>query len=54
MANQGKIMTLPTLERFLDDVKNHQLTIVQNDGVYRHLTFKNPNDCNQYFNITTR
>lgn len=46
-------MTTPTLERFLDDVKNHQLTIVQNDGVSRHLKFANPNDCNQYFNITT-
>ena len=46
-------MTTPTLERFLDDVKNHQLTIVQNDGVSRHLKFANPNDCNQSFNITT-
>ena len=47
------IMTQPTLEQFLDDVKNHELTIHQNDGVYRHLTFKNPNDFNRYFNITT-
>ncbi|PXY91377.1 hypothetical protein [Gilliamella apis] len=46
-------MTLPTLEQFLNDVKNHELTIHKNNGVYRHLTFKNPNDCNQYFNITT-
>lgn len=46
-------MTTPTLERFLDDVKNHQLTIDKNDGVSRHLKFANPNDCNQSFNITT-
>lgn len=46
-------MTQPTLEQFLNDVKNHELTIHQNDGVDRHLIFKNPNDCNQHFNITT-
>ena len=46
-------MTTPTLEQFLDDVKNHELTIHQNNGVYRHLTFKNPESINQYFNITT-
>lgn len=46
-------MTTPTLERFLDDVKNHELTIDKNDGVSRHLKFANPNDCNKSFNITT-
>lgn len=46
-------MTTPTLEQFLEDVKNHELTIDKNDGVSRHLKFANPNDCNQSFNITT-
>ena len=46
-------MTQPTLEQFLNDVKNHELTIHKNNGVDRHLIFKNPNDCNQHFNITT-
>ena len=46
-------MTQPTLEKFLDDVKNHELTIHQNNGVYRHLAFKNPDGYNRYFNITT-
>lgn len=46
-------MTQPTLEQFLNDVKNHELTIHKNNGVYRHLTFANPNDCDKYFNITT-
>ena len=46
-------MTQPTLEQFLNDVKNHELTIHQNNGVYRHLTFATPNDCDKYFNITT-
>ena len=46
-------MTQPTLKQFLNDVKNHELTIHQNNGVDRHLIFKIPNDCNQHFNITT-
>lgn len=46
-------MTQPTLKQFLNDVKNHELTIHKNDGVYRHLTFANPDDCDKYFNITT-
>ena len=46
-------MTQPTLEQFLDDVKHHEIKVHQNNGVYRHLTFANPNDCNQHFNITT-
>ena len=46
-------MTQPTLEQFLADVKNHELTIIQNDGVYRQLTFNKPGDYDQYFNITT-
>lgn len=48
-----KTMIDSILERFLNDVKNHQLTIHQNNGVYRHLTFKNPESTHYYFNITT-
>ena len=46
-------MIQPTLEDFLDDVKNNELTIRQNNGIYRHLEFKNPDNSNPYFNITT-
>lgn len=46
-------MTQPTLEKFLNDVKNNELTIRQNNGVYRHLEFKKPDNSNPYFNITT-
>lgn len=46
-------MTQPTLEQFLDHVKNHELTIHQNNGVYRHLSFKKPDSYHRYFNITT-
>lgn len=33
-------MKHPTKESFLKDVKDHKLTIVKEDGVYRHLKFK--------------
>jgi len=46
-------MTQPTLEQFLDDVKHHELTIHQNNGVDRHLIFKNPATNDRHFNITT-
>lgn len=46
-------MTTPTLEQFLNDVKDHEITIHKNNDVYRHLTFKKPGSSNQYFNITT-
>ena len=47
------IMTQPTLEQFLNHVKNHELTIHQNNGVYRHLTSKNPDGGGPYFDIAT-
>lgn len=31
-----------TPESFLNDVKDHQLTILREDGVYRHLRFRRP------------
>lgn len=46
-------MTQPTLERFLDDVKHHEIKVHQNNGVYRHLTFKKPFTYDMHFNITT-
>ena len=46
-------MTTLTLEKFLDDVKHHEITIHQNNGVYRHLEFKKTDNSNPYFNITT-
>ena len=44
---------MTTLEQFLDDVKHHEITIHQNNGVYRHLEFKKTNNSNPYFNIST-
>ena len=46
-------MTQPTLEQFLDDVKHHELTIHQNNGVDRHLTLEKSGGCYHSFKITT-
>ena len=31
-----------TEERFLRDVANHEMTIIRDEGVNRHIRFKNP------------
>lgn len=47
-------MTTPTLEQFLNYVKNYKLTIRQNNGVHRDLIFIDSDDYNPInFNITT-
>ena len=43
----------PTEESFLKDVETHQLKILRNDGVYRHLRFKRPDSGTYYFDIVT-
>ena len=52
-GSKGGIMEQPTKESFLRDVKDHKLTILKNDGLYRHLFFKSPFNSNQYFEIIT-
>jgi hypothetical protein len=42
-----------TEEVFLDDVKNHKMTILKDDGVYRHLRFKRPDSNTYWFDIVT-
>jgi len=41
------------LSYFLADVKDHQMTIVNNNGVYRHVTFYSPNTSNAHFELLT-
>jgi len=31
----------PKQDRFLNDIANHSMSIVRDDGVYRHLVFSN-------------
>jgi len=37
----------------LNDVKDHKLTIIKDDGLYRHIRLMKPGDSNQYFEIVT-
>jgi hypothetical protein len=43
----------PSYERFLKDVSEHEMTVLQADGVYRHIRFANPKSFNMSFQITT-
>lgn len=44
----------PTKEMFLDDVKNHKkMIILRDDGLYRHIIYKQPKSNNMYFEIIT-
>lgn len=46
-------MKEPTKEQFLKDVEKHEMTILRNDGLYRHLRFKNPQRSAMWFDIVT-
>lgn len=41
------------LERFQETIGEHQLTIVHDDGLHRHLSCARPQSSDRYFNITT-
>lgn len=41
------------IERFLRDVKDHQMQVLRDDGVYRHLRFKRPGTTCMHFDIVT-
>lgn len=41
------------LARFLRDVKDHQLTVIHEDGVHRHLRFKRPGTMCMHFDLIT-
>lgn len=40
-------------ESFLKDVANHQMVILREDGVYRHIRFKRPNTGCYHFDLVT-
>jgi len=42
-----------TPESFLDDVKNHQMQVLLDNGVYRHLRFKEPGNNEMYYDLIT-
>ena len=42
-----------TEERFLKDVAQHEMTVVRDDGVSRHLRFQKPGTYNMHFDLIT-
>ena len=40
-------------KRFLDDVKNHEIIIINNSDLHRHIRFKEPTTTNCYFDLIT-
>ena len=40
-------------ERFKNSVIGHEMIVMQNDGLHRHLTFKSPRTFYNHFHITT-
>lgn len=42
-----------TQDSFREDIANHQMKVLLDQGVHRHLRFQTPNTSNQYFEIVT-
>lgn len=42
-----------TEERFLKNVKTHEMTVIRDDGLHRHLRFKKPDTMTYYFDTLT-
>lgn len=42
-----------TEERFLRDVEQHEMIVMRDDGVNRHVRFKEPGTINQFFDLIT-
>jgi hypothetical protein len=40
-------------DRFLRDVSDHVMTVLRDDGVYRHLRFRKPDSSDMYFDLIT-
>ncbi len=40
-------------ERFLRDVAKHEMTVIRDDGVHRHIRFKQPDSGNMFFDLVT-
>lgn len=46
-------MNKPTPEQFLKDVCAHKMTVLQDDGLYRHIKFAIPGDSSHSFSLVT-
>jgi hypothetical protein len=43
----------PTEESFLNDVSKHEMKVLLDNGIYRHLRFKQPGSSNMWFDVVT-
>ena len=46
-------MSTTTEARFLEDVKDHKMTVIKDDGVHRHIRFKDPDTSCMHFDLIT-
>lgn len=46
-------MRSPTEETFLKDVSKHEMTVLLDNGIYRHVRFSQPRSSNMWFDIVT-
>lgn len=46
-------MARPKEREFLKQVKAHEMTVIRDDDIHRHLRFKKPSTSDQYFDIIT-
>jgi hypothetical protein len=46
-------MTSTIQERFESDIAQHEMTVLHNDGLYRHLRFKRPDQSAYWFDVVT-
>ncbi len=44
---------LPTEKSFLEDVSGHYMTVLRDDGIYRHVAFKKPGTTDMRFDLIT-
>jgi hypothetical protein len=44
---------MDTRRRFENDVRDHEMTVLKDDGLYRHLRFKRPDSAFYWFDIVT-
>lgn len=48
-----KVVDMSTEQQFLNDVAKHQMVVMRDDGVNRHIRFKNPGTSCMYFDLIT-
>lgn len=46
-------MAILSADEFLSSVSKHKMTVLRDDGLYRHVQFRTPGDGNLWFDLTT-